>query len=488
MTVKKQAIGAVAAGHRVTARAAAEILLQGGNAFDAAIAALLTACVCEPVLASLGGGGFMMARTADGPVRLVDFFCDTPMRKQPADAVEFVEVFADFGTLRQPFHIGCGATATPGMIPGLVTIARQLGTMPLADLAAPAVNAARDGVAVTPFQAFLFEVVSPILTWTADARALFAPDGGLLKTGDRLVNHDLAEALAALGTGDHGAIFRTMAEAMDPERSHLTGDDICAYEPVIRDPIGIERDNARVLLNPRPALGGALVAAMLDAVEGPHGEACARAMAQTDRLWRESGADAVWPDKGGARHGGRSHRGTTHVSVIDASGNAVAATVSNGEGHGRIVPNCGFMMNNMLGEEDVNPDGFHNWTPGRRLSSMMTPAIVETGDGALQALGSGGSNRIRTAIFQVLVNRLIGGLGPQQAVTAPRMHFEKGRLDIECAGERSDTEQLCTAFPDHVRWPDRSLYFGGVHLVERRADGTFGGAGDDRREGVFLAV
>ncbi len=488
MTVPKHAPGAVAAGHQVTARTAADILSRGGNAFDAAIAALFAACVCEPVLASPGGGGFMMTRTADGKVRLVDFFCDTPKHKRPADTVEFVEIFADFGTLRQPFHIGCGATATPGMMPGLMTVAEQFGTMSMADLVAPAVTAASDGVTVTPFQSFLFEVVSPILTWTPDARALFAPGGSLLKTGDRLVNRDLADTLDAFGDGDHASLFRAMAEAMEPEISHLTADDIHAYEPALRDPIDLQWHGARIMLNPRPALGGALVAAMLDAVEGPDEDACARAMAQTDRLWREAGADAVWPGDNKVRHGGRSHRGTTHVSIIDAHGNAVAATVSNGEGHGRIVPGCGFMMNNMLGEEDVNPDGFHNWTPGRRLSSMMTPTIVETADGALQALGSGGSNRIRTAIFQVLVNRLLGGRDSQQAVAAPRLHFEKGRLDIESASDRGDLDRLYAAFPDHVRWPDRSLYFGGVHCVERRADGTFAGAGDERREGVFLAV
>jgi gamma-glutamyltranspeptidase/glutathione hydrolase len=146
------------------------------------------------------------------------------------------------------------------------------------------------------------------------------------------------------------------------------------------------------------------------------------------------------------------------------------------------------MMNNMLGEEDVNPDGFHNWIPGRRLASMMTPAIVEAADGSLQALGSGGSNRIRTAIFQVLVNRLAAGMSPEEAVTAPRLHFEKDRLDIECAEARTDIETVCSGFADPVRWPGRSLYFGGVHCVERRDDGSFTGAGDPRREGAFLTA
>jgi gamma-glutamyltranspeptidase/glutathione hydrolase len=487
MNTATQAKGAVAAGHAVTAKAAATILNHGGNAFDAAISALLTACVCEPVLASLGGGGFMMARPADGPVQLVDFFCDTPIGKRPPQSVEFAEVFADFGTMKQPFHIGCGATATPGMIAGLTTIAERFGTLPMADLAAPAVNAARDGVPVTEFQAFLFQVIAPILTWTPEARALFAPGDRLLETGDRLVNPALAEALRAIGSGHHDHLRQAMTDAIDPDASHLCAEDFSAYRPRLRTPIEAGFSGSRIMLNPRPAHGGALVAAMLEAIGGSAGAAnAAAAMAATDSAWRAGGIDAVWPDRTAEASGGRSQRGTTHISIIDAAGNAVAVTVSNGEGNGRIVPGCGFMMNNMLGEEDVNPDGFHNWTPGQRLASMMTPAIVEASDGSLQALGSGGSNRIRTAIFQVLVNRLAGGMQPDEAVTAPRLHFEKGRLDVECADERADARAVCSGFADIVRWPGRSLYFGGVHCVERTDDGSFAGAGDPRRAGAFM--
>ncbi len=113
---------------------------------------------------------------------------------------------------------------------------------------------------------------------------------------------------------------------------------------------------------------------------------------------------------------------------------------------------------------------------------------MEGADGSLHALGSGGSNRIRTAIFQVLVNRLAAGLSPEDAVTAPRVHFEKERLDIECFERRSDSEELSSLYSDCMRWPERSLYFGGVHYVERTPDGRFAGAGDPRREGIFMTV
>ena len=480
--------GAVSAGHRLTAAAAADILRQGGNAFDAVVAALLTACVCEPVLASLGGGGFLMARPAGGQTRLVDFFCDTPKQKIPADEAEFVEIFADFGPMRQGFHIGSGSVATPGMIPGLVEIAERYGTMPMLDLVGPAVYAARNGVVVTPFQAFLFDVISPILTWSAEARSVFAPDGTLLQSGDLMVNPELAEALLLLGGGQLEALHGAMANSVDKTKAHLTRSDIDAYRPEIRDPIAVSFHGAEIWLNPQPALGGTLVAAMLNRLAGPDSTACAQAIAETDRIWRQSGINAVSTESASMEPGGTASRGTTHVGVIDSDGNTASATVSNGEGHGRIVPGFGFMMNNMLGEDDVNPAGFHNWTPGRRLGSMMTPAIAETGNGTVLALGSGGSNRIRTAVFQVLVNRLAGNMAPDKAVAAARLHFEKGKLDIEDAPQRDDAEHLAELFPDHVLWPDRSLYFGGTHHVERRSDGTLLGAGDDRREGVFLTT
>src|SRR5262249_11306565 len=132
-----------------------------------------------------------------------------------------------------------------------------------------------------------------------------------------------------------------------------------------------------------------------------------------------------------ARHPA-AHRGTTHVSVIDGDGNAASASLSNGEGNGSIVGNFGFMLNNMLGEEDLSPDGLGRWCEGVRLSSMMAPPIILQPDGTVAALGTGGSNRIRTAILQVAVNLLDNRLSLADAVAAPRLHLERdGKLSFE---------------------------------------------------------
>jgi gamma-glutamyltranspeptidase/glutathione hydrolase len=145
-----EARGCVAAGHPVTAAAAAEILRAGGNAFDAALAAVAAACVAEPVLCSTGGGGFMLARPADAPARIYDFFVHTPHRRRPPAEVHAAPVVTDWGTTSQEFQIGLGTAATPGLVRGLFAVHRDLGRTPMPAILAPAVAAARAGIEITP--------------------------------------------------------------------------------------------------------------------------------------------------------------------------------------------------------------------------------------------------------------------------------------------------------------------------------------------------
>ena len=193
--------GVVAAGHEATAEAAEFILKDGGNAFDAAVAAHLAACVAEPVLSSLGGGGFLLAHRADGVDRLYDFFVQTPKRKRPAEETDFYPISADFGTARQEFHVGPGAIATPGTETGLFTVHKELCTMPMTHLAEPAVALARDGVRMNAFQAYIFDIVQAIYTASPDRCEVYRSriDGGrLLGEGERLLQPELADSLDAL--------------------------------------------------------------------------------------------------------------------------------------------------------------------------------------------------------------------------------------------------------------------------------------------------
>ena len=190
--------GVAAAGHPVTAQAAVEVMAEGGNAFDAACAAMLAACVAEPVLASPGGGGFLMAQPAGGQATLYDFFAQTPRAKRPVDELEFTAIQADFGPATQEFHIGAGAAATPGFVPGVFAVHGDLGNLPMHRVADPAIRAAREGVPILPMQAYIATIVAPILLASAPARALFAPSGSIRQAGEMFANADLAETLAAL--------------------------------------------------------------------------------------------------------------------------------------------------------------------------------------------------------------------------------------------------------------------------------------------------
>jgi gamma-glutamyltranspeptidase/glutathione hydrolase len=177
-------------------------------------------------------------------------------------------------------------------------------------------------------------------------------------------------------------------------------------------------------------------------------------------------------------------RGTTHISVADRAGNIASLTASNGEGCAYVLPGTGIMLNNMLGEEDLNFGGFHRWKEGVRLASMMSPAVAELADGTRIALGTGGSNRIRSAITQVLVNLLDFGMSLGAAVTAPRMHLEGDMLSIESGLAGETLAALQAMAPRHHVWPEKNLFFGGVHAVSIKHGGIFDGAGDPRRGGA----
>jgi gamma-glutamyltranspeptidase/glutathione hydrolase len=177
---------------------------------------------------------------------------------------------------------------------------------------------------------------------------------------------------------------------------------------------------------------------------------------------------------------------TTHISVLDRWGNAASLTATYGGASGYVVPGTGIATNNMLGELDLNPGGFYRWRENRRLTSMMAPSVVLREGHPWIVLGSGGSSRIRTAILQVLINMIIHKMHVRDAVAHPRLHWEDGLVNIE-PGLLAREDSTVGTYQTRV-WPHKSMFFGGVHTVVARSDGSLDGMGDTRRDGVIMSA
>ncbi len=331
-----------------------------------------------------------------------------------------------------------------------------------------------------------------------------------LRPGEKLVLPELADLLEALAKQGadlfyRGEIAQAIADA-NAAGGAVNLEDLAAYRVCRRTPLCRSFGGAKVLGNPAPSSGGPLLAFSLGLLENrafSPGSAylseLAHAMGLTDRARQASG---LRTESDGARVAallgqefmadyrakmpGRAGKagGTTHISVVDGMGNAAALSVSNGEGCGYMLPRAGIMLNNMLGEEDLNPDGFFQWRPNSRITSMMSPTLVQWEDGRVLALGSGGSNRIRSAILQVLLNHLCHGMSLERAVAAPRIHLERDLLHIEDGHDGRIAGDLAATFTDHKIWPDRNFFFGGVHAAAHDPNtNIFTAAGDPRRGG-----
>lgn len=480
------------------------MLAAGGSAFDAIVASGFASTVCEPGFTSLAGGGFLLARPAGAPDVVFDFFVDTPGRgrAEGAPTPVFEEVVVRFAAADQTFHCGPGSVAVPGVLAGLLHVHARLGRLPLAAVVEPAIALARDGVEVSETQAVDFRLLEPILARTAASRAIFFPDGELLGAGDTLRNPDLAAFLEQLGrdrsaTFHSGELAHALVEQLHEGGGLLTIEDLAAYRVLERAPLAVPYRGRRILTNPPPTFGGALLGVALRRIEaeGPaptdavgRARQLLRTMASVDRD-RAAGHPEVLAALRGElgddpEQRPRVDRGTTHVTVADAEGNVAAMTTSNGECSGDVIVGTGISCNNMLGEDDLHPDGFHAAPPGQRVASMMSPTFVLDPAGEVElALGSGGSKRIRSALLQVLTAVLDHGTPLDAAVRAPRIHWDADHLEAEPDLDPAVLAALEAEVPVNV-WPAPSMYFGGVHAV---APGR-SGAGDARRGGAVRVV
>jgi gamma-glutamyltranspeptidase / glutathione hydrolase len=490
--------GVVAAGHPLTAQAGALVLREGGNAVDAAVGAMLTSFAAEPLLTGLGAGGYMLVAGAGRAPVLLDFFVAAPTDPRASDpddtsAAELLAINVSFGFAEQVFHVGpasCGVYGTPA---GACEAARRWGTIAIADLAAPAARLAREGVVINHEQAYIVEILTDLLTSTPECAALWAPRGRVLREGETLRNDELSQALTRLGD-DGAAPFYTgdvataVCDWLAARGGTMTLADLAAYEALEREPVRIGYRDRDVFTNPPPSAGGTLLAyalALLDRGPSPPalaGIVGAMAAAQSERT--PEFVEGLSEDGFLQRFLARNLGSTTHISVLDADGLACSVTCTNGECSGVVVPGTGLHLNNVMGEQDLNPLGFHRHPAGRRMPSMMAPTIVMREGQVELVLGSAGSNRIRSALLQTIVATVDHGLTAGAAVDAPRVHFEGGVLYAEPGIDLSNPG----AFHDEiVRFGERNLFFGGVQAVQRRGEQLVG-AGDPRRGGVAVSA
>jgi gamma-glutamyltranspeptidase/glutathione hydrolase len=484
--------GVIAAGHPLSARAGAEVLREGGNAVDAAIAAMLASFAAEGLLTGLGAGGYLLVAGGGREPALLDFFVQAPTRLDDGSEAALLAVDVSFGDAAQVFHIGPASCGIYGCPAGVCEAARRWGTIPLERLAEPAVRMARDGVPLNAAQAYVAEILADLLTSTPECAALWAPEGRVLREGETLRNPELADALELLA--DEGAepfyrgqIAAAVCDWLGDRGGSLAAADLAGYRPIGREPVRVGYRDRAILTNPPPSAGGILLAyalALLDREPAPpslRSVIGAMEAAQAERT--AEFLDGLSEPGFLGRFMGSRLGSTTHISVIDASGMACSTTSTNGEGSGVVVPGTGIHLNNVMGEQDLNPLGFHLHPAGRRMPSMMAPSIVLREEQVELVLGSAGSNRIRSALLQTVIGVVDRGLGAQEAVEAPRVHYEEGVLYAEPGIDLSPVdEELPT-----VRFGALNLFFGGVQAALCR-DGELSGAGDPRRGGVALGA
>lgn len=481
---------AVAAGSRDTALAAAAVLKAGGNAVDAALGGTLAACVSEVVFTSLGGGGFLLLRQPDGAQQVMDFFVNTPGlgATGSGESPEFTPVTVRYPGTEQVFHVGPGSVAVPGALAGFLEAHARHGRLPLNQVVAPAIELARNGAVLEPVQAVVLDLVREIMSLTEECARLISTPSGHAVAGDRLHNADFARFLRRMGEGEVTSMLSLpfadpLLDLMTHTSGHVTMQDLAAYEVLAREPLLVQRNGSLVALNAPPAFGGVIVSealARLDVIDGsPESWAgVVQALKQATESGRVTDLAADTP---------QVTQGTTHISVVDADGRMVSMTTSNGAGSGVVQPGTGIHLNNMLGEEDLNPGGFHSLPPGIRMGSMMAPIIVTAPDGTVTGLGTGGSERIRSALLLSVLRLVDLGDGLDRAVAAPRLHPTDAGVQLEPGWDSRVVDLLRRREPVNI-WPAPNLFYGGVHAVSRRPDGSVVAVGDSRRSGAAVVV
>jgi gamma-glutamyltranspeptidase/glutathione hydrolase len=441
------------------------------------VAAGFASTVGEPGLTSIAGGGFATMLHPDGSSELLDFFTSVPGLHRVIAPPEPTTVTVTYPSAQQDFRVGPAAAAVPGMLSGLLELHRRHGTLPIATVVEPARRLATVGATIDSAQAYILELIDPIVRHTESAARIYAPGGRRLAEGDVLHDAELAEFLGTVARGEvTSPVSPAFAEpllGMSAQGCPITAADLAAYRATWRPPLASRRHGWTLLTNPSPAYGGEIITrAVNDIADYSY-------VALTESLSRAT-AEVKGPLA--------ATTGTTQISIVDANRFMVSMTTTNGAGGGVLIPGTGIHLNNMLGEDDLLPGGLDSVNAGERLRSMIAPTVLIAPDGTTTALGSGGSARIRSAIATVIVRLRDGAEALDTAIAGPRAHLEdSGVVQVEQGLSAESIVQLRNRFEVN-EWDRRDFYFGGVNAVQRRPDGSVAAVADRRRNGSVAIV
>jgi gamma-glutamyltranspeptidase/glutathione hydrolase len=501
---------AAAAGTPYAAEAAAETYRAGGNAADAAVAAAAAVAVTEPLMSSIGGGGFALVRDPSGEAELIDYYDAMPGKGLPASAFGAggspQTMILKFGAGVRSI-VGGASSAVPGSLRGWETLLARHGRLGLKETLAPAIRFARGGFKLCKTSALWFGVAEEVLRLTDETRKQFYNGERVYLEGEELRFPELADTLEAIGEAGaslfyEGELARTISTYMLKMGGIITEEDLAEYEPIVRVPMSVRYGAGAMHTNGPPSAGGPTLAQMLKVVSAydlatmPEAEYMkvmtgAMKLALRDRETAyldgaENGrvAERLTGEEYAAEQRRRIFSGfgsphTTHLSCVDGDGMAVSITASMGYGSGLVVPGTGIPMNNTLGEPELNPRGFHALVPGERLISSMSPTVVSSEEGGIIALGSPGASRIPTAILQTIINVLDFGMTLEAAVNAPRFHAEGDLFAYEVGARTANLE----GYEPVLTYETPNMFFGGVNAVRRTPAGRFEAAADPRRSG-----
>ena len=501
---------AAAAGTPYAAEAAAETYRAGGNAADAAVAAAAAVSVTEPLMSSVGGGGFALVRDPSGAAELIDYYDVMPGKGLPSSAFGAggapQTMILKYGAGVRSI-VGGASSAVPGSFRGWEKILERHGRLGLRETLAPAIRLAREGFELCKTSGLWFQVAEEVLRLTDETRKHFYKGDRVYLEGEEVRFPELADTLQAVGEAGarlfyEGELARKISAYMLGMGGIITEEDLASYEGVVREPMSVSYGAGAMYTNCPPSAGGPTLAQMLkvvsayDLVAMPE-EEYARLVAGAMRLALED-RDTAYLD--GARNREVAERltgeeyaagqrrkifssfgspHTTHLSCVDGDGLAVSITASMGYGSGLVVPSTGIPMNNTLGEPELNPRGFHALKPGERLVSSMSPTVVSSEEGGLISLGSPGASRIATAILQTVINVVDFGMSLEEAVLAPRFHAEGNLFAYEVGARTADLE----GYERVLSYETPNMFFGGVNAVRRTPTGRFEAAADPRRSG-----